>query len=415
MPAVLEIKDTMAKSDRYQPESGRTTLWENRTPGFGLRITATGARSWIVQKRLHGQMLRITLGKYPVLTVGDARDKAKKTLAQIERGEDPRQMKSEAKKAQAATFATVRTEFLERYVKRRLKESTQASYNSALHSNYIKSWESRPLHTITRREIRSLLEDIHDNGKGGKGAPARANRMRAYLSKFFAWAVTEEFIPASPISKDTVPRPAPEKTRERYLTEDEIKAVWSACETGRHGVYGAMLQLLLATGQRKGEVENMRWQDLQGLNSENPEWHKSGTTTKNGEAHVVPLSPLAVQIIKAQPQKGPYVFSVTGARPYKPDGQVKKTLDEACGVTCWRNHDLRRTVETNFAMMGIRQEVCDAVMNHKTGVVSGIRAVYQRYNYAEEKRQALEAWAGRLKQIVSGDEGKTNIVPLDAS
>lgn len=412
--AKKKLQDSTIKATR-PPTAGQLMLWDADPEHFGLRLSAGGARAWVVQKRLNGQMLRVKLGSYPSMPLVDARAKAREALAMIERGEDPRQKKRDAIDAQRNTFKAVREDFMAKHVRRQLRATTQASYKSALFCKELKEWEGRPIHTIKRADVHRLLDGILTNGNDGKGAPIRANRVRAYLSKLFSWSVSKELIEASPV--DHVPRPAPEHKRDRVLEDAELLSLWSAaaCYSERT-VFGPLVQVLMLTGQRLNEVAGMRWDELHGLDGAEPEWRLSAERTKNKSGHVLPLPAAAARIIGAMPRKddGPYVFSISGARPFNMFGKAKREIDEASGVAAWRLHDLRRTLASGLAGLGFPIEVTSKVLNHKSAVFSGVREVYNRYSYKPEMRRALEAWAAHVEGLATGSPPEANVVPLRA-
>ena len=165
--------------------------------------------------------------------------------------------------------------------------------------------------------------------------------------------------------------------------------------------FAPCIQLLLLTGQRRGEVSGMRWSEL---DFENAIWTIPAKRAKNGSAHMVPLAPLALEVIRTVPRylDSDFVFTTTGRTAISGFGRLKRRLDIAFGPDAedWRVHDLRRTVATNMAMLKVQPQVIEAVLNHKSGLVSGVAAIYNRHSYLDEKREALEAWANRVAEII---------------
>jgi integrase len=195
--------------------------------------------------------------------------------------------------------------------------------------------------------------------------------------------------------------PTKEVARERVLNAEELRLCWNMAEVEGFP-FAPCVQLLMLTGQRRGEVSGMRWSEL---DLENAIWTIPAKRAKNGSTHIVPLSPLAMQVIRSIPRypNSDFVFTTTGRTAISGFGRLKDRLDAAFGPDAedWRIHDLRRTVATNMAMLRIQPQVIEAVLNHKSGIVSGVAAIYNRHAYQDEKREALERWAERLLSVVN--------------
>jgi len=234
-----------------------------------------------------------------------------------------------------------------------------------------------------------------------KEAPIAANRVLAYLKTFFTWAVDQELIEASPAA--SVKRPSKEVKRDRVLTDSEIRAIWQAC--GALGVFGRAFRFMLVTGQRRSEVGEMTWSELDRTQRL---WTLSRERTKADRAHEVQLSDLAMAIIEECQLLGDFIFSTGRARPISGWSKAKAALDAKSGVTNWHVHDLRRTAATNMARLGVDRVVIAKVLNHAEPEIT---AVYDRHRYDHEKRRALDLWGERLASIIDGtDEG--NVVSL---
>jgi integrase len=204
-------------------------------------------------------------------------------------------------------------------------------------------WSDRPARNISRAEVREMLDRLMADG-----TPVLANRVHSITRKFFGWAAEHEIIPASPVAG--LKAPAVEKSRDRVLTDQELRTVWNAAE-GADPIYGAMVRLLVLTGQRRGEVAGMEWAEL---DLKNRLWSLPGARTKNGRAHDVPLSRQAIAIINALPRTSERcLFSPTGNAAINGFGKPKDRLDELCGFADWTVHDLRRTVASGMARLGI--------------------------------------------------------------
>ena len=241
-------------------------------------------------------------------------------------------------------------------------------------------WAERPIQTITRRDLIELMDSITD-----RGAPYMANRTLAHVRKLFAWAMEREIVTASPVVG--VGAPAREVSRDRVLDYAELAAVWQACEA-LGWPFCPIVRLLIVTGARRDEVASMRWRDL---DLERAEWRLPREAVKTDREHVIPLSPLALEIIADLPRLGhsPLVFPANRASSMNAVSgfsRAKRRLDQLSGVEGWRYHDIRRTVATGLQRLGVRLEVTEAVLGHVSGSRSGIVGVYQRHEYRDEKR-----------------------------
>jgi integrase len=276
-------------------------------------------------------------------------------------------------------------------------------------------WADRPVGKIGPADIKVVVNEAITRSVPGlerrretPRAEATGRTLHARLSAFFGWCVDDMRIEANPCSK--LRRPAPPKSRDRTLSDPELVAVWLAAD-GLAPQYAAVVKLLILTGQRLREAGYMRWSEL------SPDlslWSLPGERTKNGRAHTVPLAPLACAIIESVPALSEtYVFSLGANEPLESYSRMKRKLDALAGVTePWTLHDLRRTVATGLQRLGIQLPVTEACLNHASGSISGIAAVYQRHDYANEKREALASWADRVERLVEGKEAGSNVVAL---
>ena len=256
-----------------------------------------------------------------------------------------------------------------------------------------------------------------------------ANRTLAVFRKLCNWAVSKDIIAASPCLG--IEAPTGERSRDRVLGDEEIKLAWQAFEL-IGGPFGPVCKLLLLTGARRDEVASMEWREL---DLEAKVWRLPKERTKNKRPHEISLSGAAVEIIKGLPRiegRSGLVFSTTGKTSVSGFSRAKTAIDRHIAETLrkeaetrgedsaeikapeqWQVHDLRRTVATNLQKLGVKLEVTEAVLNHVSGSRAGIVGIYQRHEYAAEKRAALDAWARRLEEIVSG-AGASNVVQWKA-
>ena len=397
----------------------RLELPDPALSGLYLVVQPSGAKSWALRYRYAGKPKKLTLGRWPVMGLADARAAASNAIEAVDYGNDP----SAAKKATKA--ARLETQLSERDKIKTLVEKFGARHLSTLKSgetvkrelnrHVVAIWGERDIQTITKRDVIDLLDGIADSGR-----IVTANRVRAYLNKFLSWCVERDIIKQSPAMG--VKPAAKEKSRDRVLTDQEIKWFWQAC-TVEGQPWGHLGKMLLLTGQRLGEVVNMTDREITG-----DLWHLTADRTKNGRAHDVALSEAARAILGAVERvKGGagYIFTTNGASAlqgyHKGRNHIAKRMaeiasheaGEAMEIPHWTFHDLRRTAATGMARLGIPVRVTEAVLNHVSGTAGGIVGVYQRHDYADEKRNALDAWARFVGDLVDG--ASDNVVLFSAT
>lgn len=407
-------KLTAAGIDRIKPTSKRQEIPDALLPGLYLAVQPTGRKSWQIRYRAGGVHRRMTLGPYPMLSLADARERGSAAMREVMEGEDPaaKAKAAKAKRQELAERDTIEA-LLQTYAKRhlsKLKSGDTAKRELERHAGA--AWKDRDIHTISKRDVLDLLDGIVDSGRA-----TTANRLRAYLGKFFNWCVERDVIDTSPMIG--VKAPAKEVSRDRVMSDDEIRWFWQACEDVGQP-WGPIGRLLLLTGQRLGEVSAMTDSEIRG-----DVWHLSADRTKNGRAHDVPLSKPAQAVVEGMTRiksRAGYLHTTTGETPVSGFHKARHIIaermeqiaeDERCEaveIPKWGFHDLRRTAATGMARLGIPVRVTEAVLNHVSGTGGGIVAVYQRHDYADEKRSALEAWARFVASIVEGEAG--NVVRI---
>lgn len=412
-----------------KPKLAQTDYWDNSAPGFGLRVTSTGTRSWQVLTRLLGQssVKRFTIGRYAEkegdggLSLAQARAEALALKGRIARGENPRQTeaheKADAIRRSAQTFRTIAEEFLETHhpkKKKVLRPATKRRYTGLLLGSDMVAWHARPLSSLTRADIVDLLHRMQK-----RGVPVSANRALAVLKKLMAWAIQQNLIEHSPC--DHIQAPAAETPRARHLfgshrynQPSELALLWRACE--HVGPLGALPKLLMLTGQRLSEVAEMRAEELIDLDGAEPRWHIPGTRTKNHKDHVIPFTPMAVKILDAMPRfaGSALIFTTNGATPMSGFTNFKKRIDREIEKLLkaqptryagqfkapWVFHDLRRTFKTGLAELGIPSDVRDALVNHTP---QGVAAHYDHAEHDAAKRQALLRWEAHIMGLLKAD------------
>lgn len=416
------------------PSRGRAEYFDKMLPGLGLRISDAGRKTWFVMYRVRGRKVRETIGTLATIpNVADARKRARESIELAQRGVHPAEARQEAAAAEAArsiTFGTVADRYLAEYVERNNRPSTIREARRMLNRDVKPAWGERPIRDITRQDVNDLLDAI-----ANRGALLQANRMLACLKTLFSWALDKELADADPTAR--VRKRVKEIPRDRALSPDEIRYFWAGCDK-RGWPFGPLFKLLLLTAQRRDEVGAMEWGEL---DLEKRLWTIPRERAKNNRAHEVHLSDLAVEIIEALPQivgqgsgdsaaaPAPrLVFTNTGRTPVSGFSKAKERLDahmvamlrseladagkdaSQAGVGEWILHDLRRTAATGMAALNIAPHVVDRILNHVSGAIRGVAAVYNRHAYLEERETALEAWSRYVERLVR--PGPENVVPL---
>lgn len=412
-------------------------------PGLYLVIQPSGARSWALRFRRDGKPAKLTIGTVldrrddappDILPLGqphtltEARAAARNALQALAEGKDPL---GERKAMQAAAKAdpgrdlinTLSASFIERYCKPRNRSWAEIERQFAAEIN--PNWGNRRAQDIKKRDVLDLLDGIVD-----RGSPVTANRVFATLRRFFGWLVERDVLKISPCVG--VKKPTAEQSRDRILTDAEIKLFWKAASSFDYP-FGPMWLLLLLTGQRREEVAGMTRKELV-IDGDKPVWTIPVSRAKNGIAHAVPLSAAAVDIIKALPKigKAGFCFTTTGDTHVTGYSRSKVRLDaamvgymrddaekagddsEEVTLTPWTLHDLRRTMASGMARLGINLPVIEKVLNHTSGTFGGIVSVYQHHDFADEKRRALDAWASFVLSLVE-DKPAANVVQMRAA
>jgi integrase len=259
-----------------------------------------------------------------------------------------------------------------------------------LRREVIASWGTCSVHEIGKRQIIELVTEV-----SARGAPFAANKLLKVVKAFFGWCVGRAILDVSPANG--LVAPAREKARDRVLEDDELARILRAARQ-MDGPYGGIVELLALTGQRREEVAQLSWVEVD-LASRT--WTLPASRTKNGKRHIVHLSHEAMSVLNRTQVRIDFVFSLSGTKPFQGFSTAKRELDKFSGVSDWRLHDLRRTCVSGMARLGVAPHVADKVLNHQTGTISGVAAVYQRHEFLVERKDALECWgthvAGLLK------------------
>jgi integrase len=370
--------------DSLPPASGkRYEVRDELLTGLLVRVSSTGGKVWYTSCRINGKLRRIKIGTYPILSLADARETARALLRDVQLGKF-----SERQEPELPTFGEVIPQFIELYAKPRNRswKSSERVLTKFAELN------DRPINEIRRGHVVFVLDKLT-----ASGATIGVNRALAAVKKLFAWCVDRGTIEINPVAG--LKAPAKEVSRDRVLTDDELRAYWAAAK-GEGFPFAQFAQLLLLTAQRRGEVAGMCWTEI---NFENAVWTIPAKRAKNATQHAVPLAPFVIDILRSLPRflNSDLVFTTTGKTPISGFGRFKRRLDRDGSGDSWRLHDLRRTAATNMALVGIQPHIIEAVLNHKSGIVSGVAAVYNRHAYLDEKREALNAWVNQVIKIAN--------------
>ena len=414
--------ETLAEAARR--DGARLYLWDSELKGFGVMATPNGVISYVIQYRLGGRgapSRRGVIGRHPALKPESARTVAKTKLGQVAAGVDVVQERlDQRRKLSAETFSDA----LDLYgvTKARLRSWPEAK--RCIELNAGSALISRPIVTITRGDIGAAVD------RTAARSPAVARGFFAYMRPFFKWCTERGIIDVNPMASLSSPPTMPK--RNRVLSDDEIRAFWKA--TGDLGYpFGPLLRVLLLTGQRREEVGGL---DVREIDRRAATWTIPGRRTKNGKDHLVDLSPVALQILSGTGKTEGLCFTTTVTTPplrvsrrkgptepvqRPPSGftRAKARLDKLMlgvlresaerrgepadhiALPHWRIHDLRRTAATGMAALGYAPHIVERVLNHLSGVNSGLVRVYQHHEYREERKAALLAWSARVIELVA--------------
>jgi integrase len=317
---------TVKTLENLKPGPARREIADGLLPGLYFLLQPSGKASWACRYRHRGQSRKLTIGPFPVITLQHARDLARTALAKVAEGSDPASEKRIAKAPtliHADLIEKVVPEFIERYARLNQKPETVRETERVLNREVVERWKGRRLIEIGKSDVHAMLDSIVD-----RGAPILANRCFSAFRKLCAWAIEREIIIASPCAG--IQAPAPETARDRILSDDELKAVWRAAE-GIGWPFGPVTQLLALTGQRRSEVAEMRWSEV---DFEAKTWTLPRSRSKNNREHVIPLSEQALAILASLPRvegKQGYVFTFTGSTPITGFAKAKKRRGRARG------------------------------------------------------------------------------------
>jgi integrase len=385
---------TDAKVGAIKPPTGGQDEHKDSGPGYvqglRLRVGTSGKKTWIVRARSGHKVFNKKLGSYPAMRIGAARKAATKLLEALAR--------DGGTEAIDRTFGAVAEAWVDKVAKP--KNSSWRLQERRLEMHVLPHWRDRKIATITRADVRDLLDGIE-----GDVLPSR---VFAIIKTVFRYALSRDWVDSSPV--EGVTRPGTDSARDRVLSMDELAAIWKA--SGLLGFpFGTYLKVLTLTGQRRTEVASMRWDDID-LSAAT--WTIPAKETKSNRTHLVPLAKPVIDLLRDLPRLGEFVFTYDGETHVSGYAKAKSRLDSfiAAGdaaVSPWRLHDLRRSAATHMVRLGVTEDVVGRVLNHAP---KGVTAkVYALHTYAPEKRSALDRWAAELMRAVEG-RVEEKVVPL---
>lgn len=411
------MKLTQRKIEGLNCPAGRkdALVFDDEQAGLGVRVTTAGGKSFLAQYTFAGMKRRIPLGSCSAISLAGAREAVRAILGDVAKGRDPaadRKRAAVEARRMAAHDALTLDALLEQWETLRLADRRKRYASEAVRAvrHAFAKHLNAPAADLDRAAVVRVLDALTKDEK-----VAMASRTAAYGRACYQWAISRGSLAASPFLNLPL---APISKRERVLKDAELRAVWLT--TDRPGAFNAIVRMLILTGQRREEVAAMTWGEVA---DDLSTWTIPASRAKNGVAHVVPLCVQAQAILKNAARhersddktKDEPELVFPGLRgPFNGFSKAKTVLDTDSGVKQWRLHDLRRTMATGLQKLGVRLEVTEALLNHVSGSRAGIVGVYQRHDYAAEKRAALTAWGAHVKAIVEGRDTSDNVTPLKA-
>jgi integrase len=386
------------------PKSGRAEYFDALLPGFALRVTDNGAKSYCAFYRLGGRLRRYTIGNAEKISLDVARQLARDAFEAAAQGRDMAAKKKADRQAAPAPalprlFETQAREFFKRHVEgQRSAKQTKA----IIEQDLIGAWAGRLVTDIGRADVNDLLDKFQD-----KGHDRARNRRLGIIRRMFEWFIERGVAEINPAERI---KNLKENKRQRVLTDDELRAIWNAAGSmSKPGA--AFVKLLMLSGQRRTEVAALEWPEI---DEAAKLWTIPGEKYKTNLPHLVPLAAPVLALLGDLPRfkngNGlPFALTTTaGKRPLADFSALKADVDKHSGVTGWTFHDIRRSVRTRLSQIGINSDVGERVLGHVPG---GVRGIYDRHDFLDEKRNALDLWARTLQAIVEKKAGE-NVVAI---
>ena len=373
--------------------------------GFGVRVTATGARAFVLNYRLRGREYRYTIGGWPDWSALKAVRAARDLRQRVDRGENP--LDDRTPPPVTKTVADVLDDFVARYVRNKERPLRSADHIESAFNRLVKPRIGKlGVYELRRSQIAEMLDRIED-----EAGPVMADRTRAYLRKALSWyAERDDQFNLTAVFVRVKPRANPkDRARARVLSDEELRTIWTALD--KAGTFGTLVRMLLLTAQRRDEVAHMSRKEI----GEDGIWTIPAERYKTKRPNFIPLSKAALAVIEAQPKHDDcdYVFPSRAKTPYSGFGKSKARLDKAIlaamkkqakkeakvdPIPNWTLHDLRRTAKTLMVRAGVRPDISERVLGH---VIAGVEGIYDRHSYEDEKRDALDKLAEMVERILN--------------
>jgi integrase len=415
-----KFTDKFVKGIKAAPSGKRVEYYDTMVSCFGMRVTDRGHKTYILHLKWPGSTIatRREVGNATDLPLADAREKAQAWRTLVALGTDPREKQraaeAEARQRRQHTFEVVAEAWFLKIKHQRKADEVERD----VRREFVERWRGRPVTSITRQEIAQIIEDkamgLAPAPKARKKgpAPAQARNLLGHVKSLFLWAVASgkyglEVSPAQPVQGRAIY--GKKRRRSRVLKEDELRQVWSAVDQLEYP-YGPCIKLLILSGQRKSEVAEAVWPEF---DLRKKLWIIPKERMKMDHDHLVPLTEDMLALLADLPRfnTGLHLFSTTfGERPANGWSKCKERINEITGpLPHWVIHDLRRTMRTNLsAIPQISDRVREVMIAHN----GGMHAVYDLYDYSDEKRQGFGLWNARLAGILAAEPAESNVVPL---
>ncbi|MGB8840155.1 MAG: integrase arm-type DNA-binding domain-containing protein [Aliidongia sp.] len=394
-------EQTVDRTKAPKPGEGRRELWDSILPGFGLRVSESGTKTFFIMYRIDGRQRRMTIGRYTIaFKLIDARAAAREALEKIQAGIDPAAEEASRPIAAALTVSQALAAYITRQVRPNRRD--WQAVERAMNLDLLAKFGERPIASITRTDIFVMIDAIRD-----RDSPIMANRMLTMTKTFLKWCVERGHIRDNPAA--AISRQVKEVSRDRVLDDAELARIWRAAGTQGYP-FGPIVQLLMLTAQRRDEVAGMRWQELDAARAV---WTLPAERSKNGQEHQTALSPAVLAIIQTIPhQGGGLLFTTTGKTVVSGWSRAKDRLDALlmapgadtgppAPIPHWTLHDLRRSAATGMARMNVAPHVVEKILNHQSGTIRGVAAIYNRHAYLDERRAALFLWAEAVAAMIT--------------
>lgn len=359
------------------PDKGQRTYYDNTLPGFGCRVSKGGTRTFVV---LHGRSRQLTtVGRYPIISLAQARQRAKEILAESVLGK--------TRAPSHVSFETAAKTFMDTHTAR---AATKKEYQRLLDKHFLPKLRKEPVERITTNQLTRILDSL-------AGTPAEARHAFKIIAALFRWIETRKWIDRTPLHGFKCPRPAPR--RQRKLNDDELTIVIRKAQAWPTAI-GQIVLLLILTGQRRGEIGGLRWSYID-TEARTITW--PGEVVKNGITHTVPYGDMVTAILGQLHKNGDVLFPARGSEDKLYCGWSKTAVSfvKACGIPHFTLHDLRRSFASGMQRLGVPVEITETLLNHVSGSFDGIVGIYQQHRYTDECRDAITKWEAHLTKLLA--------------